>query len=161
MAKSKKKRYEAFLFIIIVSVTFFAIMMLQQSLKDIYPFSATQLGVMMLVLLSTVFVCLGILNRYPIDYLFWRRVLKKRWRYWLVFSFGLLSCLGIFAGLLVFSQWWFYILGGIYLGIVHAICRNGMIRGGYRKPSVLSYKMLYRCYIENADKWEKKLQKRK
>jgi len=160
--KNKKNTVAVLLYLLVAPVAIFLVSLLVLPLQSDDRFTAVQLGVMVFVLLSTALAMYRIFDIYPMDYLFWKNILKRRWLYWFVFCLGLLSCLGICFGVFVFPNWWIVILGGMYIGLVSALCQKGTKRGNLvRSPSVLSYKMLYQCYIENADKWEKKLQKRK
>lgn len=116
------------------------------------------------IVLLIIWSVLGIIrtpvfDAYSIRYRFWRRILPRKW-----LSYIILGCYysSFFAALLVlfyFPNWAVVALLGIYLGIVQPPVPSR--HGSSRFRTLLSYEQLYDVYINQADFWEKELEKNK
>ena len=107
--------------------------------------SSTQFIVFAVIGIVVGIIRTPIFNTYAIQYLFWRRILPKKWLSYIILGFYYSSFFIVLLVLYYFPNWIVVSLLGIYLGIVQPPIPSK--HGSSRYNRFLSYEQLCEIYI--------------
>lgn len=145
--------FEAVIFATIILLCPFYVMLLVNSPGA----SAKQFIAFIAIAAVSALISVPLFNALAIPYRFWRRILPHKWLSYIILGGYYSSFFIIMLVLCYFPNWVTVSVLGVFFGVVRppVPSRRGHF---YRIPT---YSRLFEIYIDNADMWEKKIEKSK